>query len=196
MKNIIIIDVETTGVDPYTNLITDLAASHYCDGKLVSSYTSEVQQQPRENTIMSLGAMKYSDKTFSELRSQGKAEQLVVFELADWLLNTAKQADERLTICGHNVAFDINFLKILFAKYTINGWDEIFSYKVQDTGTLALSMVAAGILPPSSCSLEKLAKTLNITDYGKLHTAQADVDLTAKVYFKLIDLLGELNDKA
>lgn len=91
---------------------------------------------------------------------------------------------------GHNVAFDIAFMKQLIGG---TEWRRMFSKKAIDTASIAEFLCATGILPPSEevdCSLAGLAARFDFS-YAGAHDAEFDAKLTLKVLKKLQALVQE-----
>ena len=199
---ILFLDLETTGVDPLKHMITQIAAEYHVNGNIVDKFNIYLQAVPQQGTAISLGALKITKQTLASVMAPPprpdepnagfrttEAEGLMKF--LDWLIGLDTKA---MFICGHNVAFDISFLKIALARYNIEQWDQVVSYKVEDTCSLARSMQKAGLVSQGSVSLGTLANDLGISPpKGEhLHDAATDVRVTAKVYYKLIKILQRL----
>ena len=190
---ILFIDLETTGTDPNKHMITQIAAEYHVDGKKQDEFFVEVKALPQQGTAISLEALKVTNMTLKKVLSEGKDEGEALMLFVDWLLalNTNK-----MYICGHNVHFDIAFIKTLFLKYRIEQWDRVVSYRMEDTCSLARTMQKAGLLPEGTVKLGELANMFGINPPKgeRLHNAATDVRVTAKVYYKLLKLLKTLGE--
>lgn len=183
--NLLIIDLETTGLDSETNGILSIAAKLYGSDREVKTSFS-VNCNP-EGSDINLGALKINRFTIADLKSF-KPEREAIMHFCDWLLSLKVEGE--LVLGGHNPHFDINFLKSKFRKYNVSGFDQAASHRVIDTAAIGRFLVMAGILQNSKVSLKDLVLTLNIEfDPSKHHNADYDVELTAKLLFAMIDLV-------
>lgn len=197
-NKILFLDLETTGLDPLTNSIVQIAAEYHIDGKKQDQFFVEIKPPISQDRLISLDALKVTKLNLNKIFNSGKDEGPALISFVDWVLSLDAN---KLSICGHNVHFDIAFMKNLFRRYNLNGWDNIISHRIEDTCSLARSLQKAGILPNSSVSLGSLAELLNITipENETLHNAKTDVRVTSEIYYKLINKLklmtGVSNDK-
>lgn len=190
-EKILFIDLETTGTDNSKHMITEIAAEYHVDGKKVSDFYRLVKAVPQANTAISLEALKVTNKTLEEVLTIGEDEPKAVMEFLDWIL---KLDTKMMYICGHNVHFDIGFIKEALKKYRIELWDKVVSYRMEDTCSLARTLRKAGVLPEGNSSLGNLANDLGIhpAKGEALHNAATDVRITAKIYYKLVKILKNL----
>lgn len=200
---ILFIDLETTGVDADKHMITQIAAEYHVDGKKENEFFVRMKAMPQPQTAISLEALKITKQSlhetmFGKQPDQIKDEKDVALEEAegvakfvDWLLTLD---NTKLYICGHNVHFDVGFIKAVLKKYRLEQWDKVVSYRMEDTCTLARTMQKAGLLPVGTVKLGELANMLGISPpKGEhLHNAATDVRVTAKVYYKLLNTLRRL----
>lgn len=186
--NILFCDVETTGTEPSENTIIELACRLDVDGKTLANYHAKMFN-PTSKT--DLGALKVNKSKISEL-VKARKEVEVALEFCDWLLEIQQKVKGPIYIAGQNVHFDVNFLKAMLARYSVSGFNSVISIRHIDTSGLSLALIEAGKLKieGTSLSLETIAKALGIdTSKMELHTATADVNLCALVYYKMIELM-------
>lgn len=188
--NILFIDTETTGLVAGKHSIIELACAHYKDGKLQSTFARKFVGG---EVILDMGALKVNKTNTAALLDRAKqcSEQKAVFDFMDYLL-TLDNKD--LHVCGHNVHFDVGHVKALLGKYSIEGWDQVVSYRQLDTCDRARMLIEAGIITQEmggrGAGLKTIAQALNVVvDDSKLHGAEYDVELCAQVYFKMIEVL-------
>lgn len=187
--NILFIDLETTGQDPKKHAVIEIAMRLDVNGIEVDNFQAKLFNP---QTVTNLGALKYNGTRLSEL-IKTKPEAEAVMLLVDWLLNIQEKYKGKLYICGQNVGFDMRFLLSVLDRYAIEGLDEVIGYKVIDTFGLALALNQVGKLPTSGnrLNLKTLAEHLQVDLSNKtLHTAMDDVNITAEVLYKLLDLIG------
>lgn len=188
--NLLVIDTETTGLDSELNSILSICANLYdSDRKLISSYYAECTS---EDTKIDLAALKVNRYSLAKI-SSFKSEKEIMYNFCDWLLSLP--AKQEVVLCGHNVHFDIGFIKNRLRKYNISGFDQAVSHRVIDTASIGRFLSLSGHLQDQKVSLQNLAITLEV-EYDKLkhHQADYDVELTAKVLFKMIDKLKVSNN--
>lgn len=190
--NILFIDMETTGIDAAKNTAIEISCRLDVDGKTVSRFHKKFFN-PDKATI-NLGALRVNKTSLQNLLDLGATkegnESLAVVDLVDYLLSI--KVNGPLVVSGQNVQFDISFLKALLNKYNVEGLDQVIGYKYLDTFSLAMGLIAAGklVTPNGKTNLESLAIGLGINMAGRnLHTSEADTDLAAEVYYKLIELI-------
>ncbi len=163
----VVLDIETTGLDPITDRITEIAIIITDDFKEVSRYTTLVNPGipvPRQITSLTgiSGQMVEQAPAFGDIAPEIKK-----------LLGT-------LPLVGHHVGFDYAFLKYAFR---MNG----ISYSAK---TICTAELARFILPSQrSFSLRALCAKFNIVNH-RPHRALYDTDAATKVFCKLVDLCG------
>lgn len=92
----------------------------------------------------------------------------------------------KVPIAGHNVQFDVNFLKKLY--YTNNAsFSNRFSHRIVDTYSIARFLVDVGFINLETISSSELFRNLNIK-VNERHSALSDAFATAELYSKLITL--------
>lgn len=185
--NILFLDIETVGLDPSCNSIIEISGLFYANGVLTKEYHAKAFTP---NTKVDLGALTVNKQTIKNLMITGneKQEAQMLYEFVDFSLELPRDT----VICGHNVNFDINFIKGRLALNSIDGFNSLFSYRVLDTATIGLFLQSAGELKVDKVSLNKLAQALGISfNEDNLHGAKYDTELTAKVFYEMQKLVKE-----
>jgi DNA polymerase III epsilon subunit-like protein len=198
MSYFLSLDLETTGVDYRSNSIVEIGAILYKDREKVLTYQDELFP----DGIIDLGALKVNKLDFNKFglgysEDLGKSMNLRNSQEAgaklfcNWVLNkVVPLVENKITILGHSVGFDISFTKQWIYNQDITGWDNIFDHNVIDTKHISNFLKQAGILNIPNISLKNLAKALEIeVSADKLHTAIYDCELAANCYFKMLDLV-------
>lgn len=194
--NVLVVDLETTGLDGSENSIVEIAASlHSEDGKRITFFNEKCFAG--DEGKISLDALKINGSRMSSLRSC-KPEKQVLEHFVDFLLDCQKKGE--VVLAGHNVEFDRGFLKARLGKAGFTLVDSVLPYRVMDTCVLARTLYFAGLLPGQmggkGTSLKGLAEALKLTvEEEKLHTAMGDVELTVKVFFKLHSIFKALQSE-
>ena len=169
------IDLETTGLDPASCEIIELGAVYFKDGALGGSFSELVKPNfaiPREITRLT-GISNEMVKAAPDIDS-----------FFEQYLNFCDQAP---WIVGHNVAFDLGFIKPHCSKKQF----DLLEARSLDTSTLAR------ILLPrmQKYSLAALAEYLQIVR-ERSHRAFDDCMTTAGVYLRLMAHLASVENPA
>ena len=186
--NLLILDLETTGLDAELNGILTICATLYDPTRQVK--TSFLANCHAEDSEINLGALKVNKFSIKDVKSFAD-EKSAILNFCDWLLSLKVEGE--LVLGGHNPHFDLNFLKNKLKKYNVSGFDQAVSHRVIDTASIGRFLMLSGLLPSGKVSLKDLALTLNVDyDGQKHHSAEYDVDLTARVLFRMIDMLKDI----
>jgi DNA polymerase III epsilon subunit-like protein len=184
-----IVDCETTA-PPHKNgtLLTVYADLLDENFKVIDSIDLKIRPDdgiyrvdPYSMQVNGIDLVKHHKKATKESKASGS--------LQDFICRN-NMGQQRLVVIGHNVSFDISFLKrLITAKF----WDQNFSRKVIDTGSIAEFLCLTGLLPNSeqmNCSLKGLAEHFGFS-YDGAHEAKFDVQLTLNVLKRLLALVKE-----
>lgn len=197
MSNILFIDLETTGTKVGRHSILQIAAEYHVGGEKVLDFNQYVQPQSK---LVSLGAVR-CNKIPVNSYSTFKEPDTIANNFVDFLLKAVELNDGKpLTVCAHNGRFDLNFLETFLLKYNYENLDQIISFRVLDTATIAQFMINAGVLTGVKASLLPLAEYFNCSNLERedtnldnisfnFHNAIYDVKVMAKIYYGLQDLV-------
>ena len=191
------LDVETTGTIPGTHALIEAAAILYQNGEEVDYY--HFKQQVPNGRKVDVDALKYNGVTINDLNDKGRMIPDKNYPegdvpahfggFVDFLINLPKGT----TIGGHNFEFDLNFIKAELELYGMEGLDNILGFDRVDTKFLATCLKEANVLDLEKTSLHNIAEALGVKFHiAHLHAALYDAQLTAKVYFALVELLSQL----
>lgn len=164
-ESYVVVDVETTGLDPSRDKLIEVAALKVQDSKVVDSFSSLINPGvPVSDFIAELTGI--------------TNEQLENAPLAGDVLNELSAFIGYDVLVGHNVNFDINFLYDNFMRYLNKPLSNNF------VDTLRLSKKYFKNAPSYKLSL--LAKHLNI-NIEVSHRALDDCETTNRLYTKLLE---------
>jgi len=101
--------------------------------------------------------------------------------IVGWTLN------QKLTPIGHNVRFDVKFVK----THLLEDWDRYFDRRHIDTASIGKFLALTGIVPKlNSYSLADMAAAMLLEiDESKRHEASYDADLTLNVLRSMTNLV-------
>lgn len=165
MSTIVALDIETTGVDPERDSIIEIGAVRFNDHRIEGEWSSLINPgKPIPGFITQLTGINNAMVAKTPYISD------VLSELEHFVGDSP--------ILGHNVKFDISFLK----------QQDIFRYN----SALDTYDMASVLLPNASrYNLGALAQSLNIPT-PTTHRALADAHITRNLYLRLFDIALEL----
>jgi len=177
-----VIDVETTGANPAINSLISVAIVPLNDTKAVFS----VFVRP-DNPVWSPIAHKYfrsfeSEWVKSAISPEKASEKLINYLRANFKKN--------VVLIGHNVGFDISFLRQLFASA---GYDDVkgISHRSIDTHSLLFTLWKVGIVEKYLSSSDDAFSYFGIQiPKGKRHTALEDAIATRSLFNRAISKLA------
>ncbi len=165
LKPFVILDLETSGIDPKKNDIIEVAIIRYENGKEVGRYSDLIKIDYKLPEIITI----ITGITDFNLEEKGKNKE-EVFKKTEELIKGAY-------IVGHNIQFDVGFLKEKGLDLDILGCID----------TIPLAQI---LLPQlASYSLESLSDELDIS-HKNSHRAMADVEATLALFNHLFMLGG------
>ncbi len=161
----VVVDVETTGLNPMTDKIIQVSALHVINEDIVN----ELNYYVSIDFTIPVKIEKLTGINDKLLKEEGKTEYFVLKALLDFIGNK--------TIVGHNVTFDISFLLVAMKNLNLGN----INNKYIDT----LSLAKKKIFGAPSYKLSKLAQQLgcNVTEE---HSAKTDCLMTKFIYEELI----------
>ena len=166
-KPFVVLDLETTGLDTKKDDIIEVAMIRYENGKEVKRYDDLIKVDyllPKIITII-------TGITDKELQENGQDQEKVFNEIEDVLKGAY--------LIGHNIQFDVDFLKAKGVKLNVLG--------IIDTIPLAQILFPQAL----SFSLESLADDLGIPHIEK-HRAMGDAEATLGLFKHLGKKIDEL----
>ncbi|MCW7479454.1 3'-5' exonuclease [Leptospira bandrabouensis] len=183
LNNILILDTETGGIDPNTDSILTIA---------MLKYEEALTNPPTEIGIIPYGkkikksAIKYNNinNDLNNINFLPK-EEAGKF-ITNYLENKFDLTVDKITLLGHNIGFDINFLKTFFKDLDIDFY-KYFSYRSIDTASILLFLYDVGKIKTPAFSLKE-AYNLYINKNNNLfssHQAFGDVFMTYYLYKSL-----------
>ncbi|MHB8345950.1 MAG: 3'-5' exonuclease [Acidiferrobacterales bacterium] len=178
---LVVIDVETSGINAFRHQILAVGLVPLLDETL----PLEVYIRPESITWSS-----YAKKIFQKYEKKWEADAVTPSEACDRIERYLSKVfpGERAIPVGHNIGFDISFLKQLAF---FGGRDELagLSHRVLDTHTMLYLLYRQGKLPASALSSDGAFQHFKIlVPESQRHTALGDAIGTKKLVSKLLDL--------
>lgn len=187
--DILFIDIETGGLDPKKHDILSIGMVQWRGGAIVNRYEILVHGNPRRVTD---GALAVSGIDLAEhnkvAMTRRKAAELFMSRVLDWFALRLSPAT-MVVLGGHNVAFDISFLRPFVDKYfEANTWSVYFSHRTVDTQSILAfhNIKTTGVV--GYVGLQGGIDTFGLpVDDTKRHTALADAEASALLFQKLLE---------
>lgn len=181
MIRMLVLDTETGGLSPDTDALLSVGLVDWRDGDVLR----------QEEILVDAEGLRCEPKALEVNR--------IDLELHHAYSVTRAEAAERIRdfcapmgrpiIAGHNVQFDIGFIRRLFAPDVLR---KTFSHRVLDTLQVLLYLGHAGLIPGEIAKLDQAMAHFGITlPEGKRHTALADALATAELYSRLLRTIKE-----
>lgn len=170
-----VLDLETTGLSARRNSITELTAIQYRNGQLVERFTTLVQPaEPIPPEVEALTGIS------NDMVRQAPPLVMVLNDLFQLMGPTP-------VVVGHNVAFDLGFLREKSQVCGLLGMEDRLSYE----RSLCTKVLAEKALPglPSYEGIVVASQCGYRNDNP--HRAEADVRMAAAILFALIDKLRD-----
>lgn len=175
-----IVDIETTGLDPVKNGILSIGAVALDTGTM---FYVECFAQPGEE--ISNEALLINGFGMDEILVHPNPKKMEIKEalvaFGDWAL-----ANKVEILGGHNVSFDIGFLRAKMAKY---GAKWRFGHRYVDIHSIAYGVfVAKGLtLPEKGLDLKAVLQFTNLEEANKkeVHSALYDAQAEAEAFSRL-----------
>ena len=175
----IVLDTETTGVDPKKCSIVSIGAIEF--ERPENQFYGECR--PWEGAEIDPKALQVNGFTESQLVNQPKSHKQLIEEFLDWI-----KPIKNKTLAGQNVWFDVMFFK---ASVIREGYSWSFGNRYVDSHSLAyehFSRAGKVILKKegsSDINIDKIFEFLGIE--GKsAHTALEDAKMTAEILSRFI----------
>lgn len=181
------LNVETTGGDCYSNMITKVNAALYVNGVVTETFSSDLKAVPSPQKRIDLDSLFQKNEKLSDTMKEGVEEAEGLINFVDWLVEVGAGG---AVVGGYNVHHDLGFIKTTLINYNITGWEQAISSEVEDVSILARTMSKVGLIP-STNSLESLGEHF---DLAPLTISRHKLSLNIEVYNKLLNVLENKND--
>ena len=186
--NILFLDTETTGLNPDEHQIIQLSARFDVDGKNIDNFNRRI----RMGGTVDLGALAVNGRNLSllsvpaELNTPEYDVTHVVKQFIDWSVNIYKKYNG-FVASGHNLHFDMTFLKAACKRLNLTGFDNLFGHRYLDTAAIGLFLKDKGLLPLEKIDIKSLIEYFGIDNKG-LHDSMFDVEASADIYYAMLEL--------
>lgn len=191
-NELLFIDTETGGLDHSQDALLSVGLVHWRDGAILGQ--QEIWVQP-EGLHVGTKALEVNRIDMAHHRkfavSRREASERMYRLVRSWMPWSSEK--QRVILAGHNVGFDINFVRPLFGGY----WSKLVLHRSVDTSTLLQFLAHTGRIPAGKeASLDQAVRLFGINIPDELrHTALADALGTAELYTRLVNLVSLSTDQ-
>jgi len=180
---ILFIDTETGGLDPNTYSLLSIAFVLWKDFSIIDQI-----EIPINDGIFNVEkkAMEINKIDLEKHRIIALEPKEAIKKMKDFLFKHFSR-DQKITLAGHNINFDVNFLR-MFLEKNDEKFDNYFSHRFVDTSSILYYLYLAGKLKKRTISSDEAFKMFKIKVDNR-HTALSDAIGTANLFTELISLL-------
>ena len=182
LENLLIIDVETSGVNPFRHQILSVAIA-----PLYGAAEPKVVYIKHDHIEWTQFAKEIFSKYASDWEALGTTPQLACVAIEQYVREVSPESSA--IPVGHNIGFDLAFLRQLAF---LGGRDQLagLSHRAIDSHTLLYVLYAAGQIPSSALTSDGAFHHfgISIPEIDR-HTALGDVIATRELVRKLIEYL-------
>lgn len=180
-KNMVVLDVETTGLDPVNCRILQIAC--YIP-RLEKSLNLKLRAEDGE---VQPKALEVNGLSMEEINSEERLSQADGCKaLVEWISETLQ--GHRANVCCHNSEFDQAWIRNLFEREG-HDFGSTFHYSWECTYKLFLTLRNLRWIKPRSVQLGDLTTYFGLPPFAA-HDALGDVKATARLYFHYFKFLS------
>jgi len=179
----IIVDIETSGLDPEKHGICEIGAIDFFNPRNTFFQESRID----EDELIDENALMVNGKSFSELRDYEKPSQKSMIEnFIEWHKNARIR-----NFGGENPHFDVNFIKSKIKKYKIEYNIPARMFDLHSIAQARYFEIYGKFLIEeenrrSSMSLKEILEFCGIKDERKFHSGLEDAKLEAECFSRIL----------
>ena len=179
-EKLVAIDVETSGINPFRHQILSLALVPLDRAKSpLELYINE--GEPEWERI----AAGYFDESRPAWEAYGQSASEACAALSSYIETVF---GDEITVVGHNVGFDVAFLRQLAFQAGLNEVP-LISHRVIDTHTMLYLLHLSGVIPEDALSSDGAFRHFDIKPQASArHTAIGDALATRELFIRVLEL--------
>jgi len=180
LRNLVVIDVETSGINPFRHQILSLALVPLDLSKSpLELYVNEGEPEWQKT------AAAYFEESRPSWEAYGRSASEACAALSSYIETVF---GDKITVVGHNVGFDVAFLRQLAFRA---GLDQVplISHRVIDTHTILYLLHLSGVIPEDALSSDGAFRHFDIRPQASArHTALGDALATRELFMRALEL--------
>jgi DNA polymerase III subunit epsilon len=180
---LLFIDTETGGLDPDKHSLLSIAMVVWENREIIDFQEILINDGILSVTraALSINKIDLEKHKQSALSSSRAIDEMLSF------IGKHFPGKGKITLAGHNVHFDANFLKVFFSANN-KDFSEFFSHRIIDTSSILHYLYLAGRIKQKAISSDEAFALFDIQVEGR-HTALGDAIATARLFTKLLSLV-------
>lgn len=177
---LLVLDTETGGLDPVRHALLSIGLVDWQDGAVLR--TQEILVDP-EGLECDPKALEVNQIDLDTHCAYSVPRAHAAKQIQDFCAPMG-----RPWVAGHNVFFDIGFIRRLFPPDVLR---RTLSHRMLDTMQVLGFLGHAGLIPPGIAKLDQAMTHFGLTlPADKRHTALADALVTAELYHRLLNTIA------
>jgi DNA polymerase III epsilon subunit-like protein len=186
-------DTETSGIDPDKYCLLTAYFAVLDENDLVVDEL-DLKVMPDNGEI----AFEQSALNVNGIDLEAHKEDAITYSegakiLESFLSKHSKGKKPQLQPCGHNISFDINFIKKTLLP--VDRWEKYCHYRVLDTTPITSMLKEVGIFGEKVGSLESLVEHFGV-EKRSAHNAKEDVLMWIDVFKSMKNMLKQMKNGA
>lgn len=183
LEDVVILDTETGGLDPWQDSLLSVGMISGDGAHRVEIFVAEpeIHITPRSQAIHHLSA--------DWIRANGHDPAAACDAIDGFIADYSARRGRPVIIAGHNVAFDLAFLRRLY-RLAERPLPNTLVHRTLDTHTLLWALAAQGALPPTACASDGAFAHFDIAPPEEArHTALGDALATRALLARLLEMI-------
>ena len=185
-EKLLFVDTETGGIDPTKHSLLSLALVVWQDFKIIDTKEILINDGVLSVTEKALEINKIDLKHHKEVALSPNES----IKEIDFFISKHFRSEEKITLAGHNVNFDVNFLRF-FLNQRDYSFSDKFSHRFVDTSSILYYLYLANKIDQKAVSSQDAFDLFGIDTEGR-HTAIGDAIATAKLFSSLLYLIKKV----
>lgn len=183
-NRLLFIDTETGGLDPNKHSLLSIGVVVWDDteGEL---FATELYLANKQYNVTKTAAQ--INHFNEELQRELSIAPMRVVESFIEIKSCFFQEYSAIPLAGHNISFDVQFIKHLFYKCG-RSFEKLFSHRLVDTYSIIKYLSDCQLIPDAISSSSSAFKYFGIVVNGR-HTALGDARATMQLYSALVALM-------
>ena len=180
---LLIVDTETGGLNPKEHDLLTIGLVVWEDKEFKDELELKISKEAYRTTEQALAVNKLN---LEELKKIGESEKETIAKIIAFVKKNFGK--EKPTVCGHNVNFDVGFLRSLFERNFFD-YEKYLSHRTLDTMSIMTFLFLQGKTETRLAKLDDAIQYFQMTITAEeRHTALADTKVTGKILNEMLGL--------